>query len=422
MNIALVIWQLDTYGGSIRQILEEARFLQKQGHTVDVFTYKVDKEKCFPEFISMVHVLAPQPISLKQIFYNQSDSLTKRIWAFLVNEVVQYLQVQAVGDVLALEHKKKHYDAINYHDHGVYRLAPRFTDTKNVWMMNDPPSFIDAKEKDASQYAQTFLMKLLAWVERKRTLAALTCMDTIVVLDERNKSIVQRHFGKDARIVRSGLSIDQKYRSYKSVSELKKEAVKKLQTRTKTKNADQIHILTTNIFFRHRRYEDLIEAANILVHEKKKNNVIFRIIGDPTPDMGYYHMIQSLVQKYALEKNVLFLGRVDEKELELQYQIADIFVFPNHNQTWGLSVFEAMLRGAAVVVSKTSGAHDVLTDGKNALLVSPKDPQDLANKLEYVVTKSDVRVKLSKSGHAFVIKHISWEKYASDMAQIFSQK
>ncbi|MBP9699690.1 glycosyltransferase family 4 protein [Candidatus Woesebacteria bacterium] len=402
MTIALVIWQLDTYGGSIRQILEEARYLQKQGHHVDIFAYRVDKAKCFPEFINEVNVIAARPIKISQEFYNQSDPILKRIRAFIRNEWVQLQQVRAIGDQIEIHHKKKQYDVINYHDHGVYRLTSRFPTVKNVWMMNDPPSFIDAKEKGASEYAQTTLMRVLAWIERIRTNRALVHMDTIVVLDERNKDIVQRHFKKSAMIVKSGLSIP---------NDLKQFLVKKKHKK--------IQLLTTNIFFRHRRYEDLIEAANILIHQYKVKNVDFHIVGDPAPDMGYFQLIEQLVKEYGLGSYVKFLGKVSEAELEREYREADVFVFPNHNQTWGLSVFEACLRGCAVLVSKTAGAHDVLTDGKNALFIEPKNPSHLAKQLERIITDAKLRNSIAKAGHTFVLKNISWSHYAKDMDTIF---
>ncbi len=402
LNIALVIWQLDTYGGSIRQILEEARYLQKQGHRVDVFAYRVDKEKCFPEFINEINVIAAKPIAISQEFYNQSDPILKRIRAFLRNEWVQLQQVQAIGNQIEIQHKKRAYDVINYHDHGVYRLSTRFPTGKNVWMMNDPPSFIDAKEKGASEYAQTTLMKVLAWVEKIRTNIALKEMDTIVVLDERNKEIVQRHFGKTAKVIKSGLSIP---------SDLKQMPVKKKRK--------SIQLLTTNIFFRHRRYEDLIEAAHILINKRKVKNVAFHIVGDPAPDMGYFKMIQGLVQRYGLTSYITFLGKVTEAILEREYREADVFVFPNHNQTWGLSVFEASLRGCAVLVSKTAGAHDVLSDGKNAIFIQPKNPSHLAKQLERVITDEKLRNSIAKAGYNFVRKNISWTQYAKDMESIF---
>lgn len=402
MNIALVIWQLDTYGGSIRQILEEARYLQKQGHHVDVFAYRVDKAKCFPEFINEVNVIPAHPISLSQEFYNQSDPILKRMKAFIRNEWVQLKQVQAIGDQIELHHKKHPYDVINYHDHGVYRLTSRFPSVKNVWMMNDPPSFIDAKEKGASEYAQTTLMQVLAWIEKKRTNSALERMDTIVVLDERNKDIVRRHFGKSAIVVRSGLSIP---------SDLKKLLIKKQHKK--------IQLLTTNIFFRHRRYEDLIEAANILIHTHKVKNVEFHIVGDPAPDMGYFQLIEKMVANYDLQSYVKFLGKVSEAQLEREYREANVFVFPNHNQTWGLSVFEACLRGCAVLVSKTAGAHDVLTDGKNALFIEPKNPVHLASQLKKIISDHKLRNSIAKTGHSFVLKHISWSHYAKNMDTIF---
>ena len=46
--------------------------------------------------------------------------------------------------------------------------------------------------------------------------------------------------------------------------------------------------------------------------------------------------------------------------------MADVFVLPSLNETWGLSVNEAMVCGCAVLLSSTIGsAPDLVTDGFN---------------------------------------------------------
>jgi glycosyltransferase involved in cell wall biosynthesis len=43
---------------------------------------------------------------------------------------------------------------------------------------------------------------------------------------------------------------------------------------------------------------------------------------------------------------------------------------------------EAMRRDKAVVVTTVAGINDYVSDGQDALLVKPKDPVDLCNRLE----------------------------------------
>jgi len=98
-----------------------------------------------------------------------------------------------------------------------------------------------------------------------------------------------------------------------------------------------------------------------------------------------------------------------------------VFVFPNHLQSWGLAVFEAMASGLPVVVSKSAGASEVLTDGENALLVNPKNPGEIAKAIQSLIDNPDLYRTLSKNGRDFVEQNISWVKYTDQMEDVFKR-
>lgn len=52
-----------------------------------------------------------------------------------------------------------------------------------------------------------------------------------------------------------------------------------------------------------------------------------------------------------MDGKVSFLGRLSEKDLLAAYSRADVFLFPNAPQTWGLAVFEAMAMGCVPVIT-----------------------------------------------------------------------
>ena len=52
---------------------------------------------------------------------------------------------------------------------------------------------------------------------------------------------------------------------------------------------------------------------------------------------------------------------------------------------------------------------DILTDQQNALIVSQKSIEELANKLEQLLEDAPLREKLGKNGRIFVLQHYDWE-------------
>ena len=405
MKIAIVVWRLNISGGGQRQALEFANHLLQKGHKVDIFCCHLDKKNCYPELIRSLNVYSidpshanpPKPHSLKSLFDKHLKGLP-----------VHNQSLLKLTDLLKEYDLKKHYDIVNYQDEIVYQIAPFFEKVRNVWMMNDLPGLLDVKQRlmafqNISWGRKLRLYLYFVYTFYQHRFNLIKNIDKIVVLDYRNQKLVKKYFNRKAYVVRSGIDL------------AKFSFDRSFQIPKKTYN-----ILVTNIFFPHRRYEDVIEALNILVNSWKIENVQVRIVGKKETDLNYYNRICSLIEKYKLSDRITILGAVSEKELVAEYQIADFFVFPNHNQTWGLSVFEAMLSGCVALVSRGAGAHEVLTDNQNALLFEPRSPLQIAEKIKELIQKPELIEKIARCGQRFVSENLSWEKYTAEMLEVFS--
>ena len=87
----------------------------------------------------------------------------------------------------------------------------------------------------------------------------------------------------------------------------------------------------------------------------------------------------------------------------------------------GASVLShAMQMGKPVVVTNTAGMDDYVSDGYNALLVEPRDPVDLRDKLELLLADSNLRAQLRQAGYDTARKHNAYT-FAEELAQIITQ-
>ena len=393
-NIAIVKWTLEISGGGDRQALELAYQLQKKGYNVDVFALNIDKKNCYPDLIKKLSTYSVPKQKQTEILELSKYSLPLKLFYFIPNIFRKRKNLLALKDVIKQQDKKKQYDVINYHEGEVPTIAQYFKEKKNVWMLND--LFIEGNNA-----IETIALKF------DNVVTALyfnRFIDTIVVLDNQNKKIIKKHLYSYATVIRSGLDQNKFYK--KRLYKAKK----------------QLSILATGIFFPHRRYEDLIEGMHIAIHKMNIKDIKLNIIGQAKTNQEYFNKIVSLIQKYNLKNNIRLLGGVSEKELISQYQKADIFVFPNSPQTWGLAVFEAMIAGCVAIVSKGAGAHEVLTNNKDALLVDPKSPEQIAKAIKKIAKDTKFRKKIATNGQDFVKESISWERYASQMIEIFKNK
>lgn len=401
MKVAIVINELNIKGGAQRQALELAANLQKMGITVDVFSRSFDSNICYTYLTKNINIYSLEGNKTNPMNLRDFDSFVVKSAKIIYNMFYFKKVNKSLVELIKIRSQEiSGYDVINYHDDMV-SIVNYFPSIKSVWMMNDLPTVLIDYERNPLGF-RNITKKIALFVSSIWFKCLIRRVDRVIVLDKRNKHLVKKYFGKIANVVRSGVDI-KKF----DLININKKTLNKLPT-----------VLAVNIFYRYRRYEDVIEALNILINIKKVK-IQLNIIGKQDTDLDYFKSIRKLVHKYRLEKFVNFLGVVSETQLLKEYKNADIFVFPNHNQTWGLSVFEAMLNYCACVVSKSSGAHEVLRNEYNALLVNPRNPNELSEKIYTFIMKPNLRRKIAINGHDFVRSNLSWYKYSREMLNHF---
>ena len=109
-----------------------------------------------------------------------------------------------------------------------------------------------------------------------------------------------------------------------------------------------------------------------------------------------YDEVLKQVNALDLEKDVLFLGRVESGLLPVLYSGARLFAYPSIYEGFGLPVLEAMACGAPVVTSNTSSLPEVVGDA--ALLVDPYDVKQIAEAMIQLLTDDDLSAVLRQRG------------------------
>ena len=96
--------------------------------------------------------------------------------------------------------------------------------------------------------------------------------------------------------------------------------------------------------------------------------------------------LEETVKRHQL-KDVRFAGFRNQGELPAFYALADIFVLPSINETWGLVINEAMNAGCAIITTEQVGsAADLVRNNENGFVLKARDFQALANALRTCLT------------------------------------
>lgn len=80
------------------------------------------------------------------------------------------------------------------------------------------------------------------------------------------------------------------------------------------------------------------------------------------------------------------------------YNDQAVFLLPSHFEGWGLTGVEAMSCGAALVVTDNGGSRDYAIDEQTALVMPPKQPQQLANAVIRLLENQRLRIRLALTG------------------------
>ncbi len=112
-----------------------------------------------------------------------------------------------------------------------------------------------------------------------------------------------------------------------------------------------------------------------------------------------------------LDNDIFVLGSVPEDRMRSLYNSADVFVFPSIKEGWGLVVLEAMAASVPIIASNIEPMTEYLIDEENALLISPMDYDDLAQKIMILLDNQDLQAHFVKKG-LNTAKMYSWENAA----------
>ncbi len=96
---------------------------------------------------------------------------------------------------------------------------------------------------------------------------------------------------------------------------------------------------------------------------------------------------------------VEFLGRVSDDEKLQLFRTADVYTSPaTGRESFGIVLLEAMAAGAPIVASDIHGYKGVVRRGREALLVPPHEPKELAAAIERLLGDRELAAQMSANG------------------------
>jgi glycosyltransferase involved in cell wall biosynthesis len=161
-----------------------------------------------------------------------------------------------------------------------------------------------------------------------------------------------------------------------------------------------------------KNYGRLIEAFGRLLSATHDRSLSLVVAGGK----GWlYDSIFDSARRLGLQKEVVFVGYVDDNDLPALYSLAELFVFPSLYEGFGLPVLEAMACGTPVICSEASSLPEVAGDA--ALMVDPLDVDGWAQAMGQVLNDGGLRQTMIGRG-MIRASSFSWERAARELQRV----
>jgi len=235
---------------------------------------------------------------------------------------------------------------------------------------------------------------------------ALARFKRIIAVSNYTKSLAVKAGVRDSKINVIHNSCDEKFFFYGK----DKDTVRKKHN---FRSDDRIILFVGNLI-RRKGLSLLIESLNLL--RSTIPNFIALIVGQGEDLQN----LKSMVNKYGLNRNVIFYGRISITELSDLYNVADVFVLPSTSEGHSVALLEAMASGLAIVASDIEGNKESVEDGVNGLLFKNADRRELAEKLANVLIDQNLKEMLSIKSSETYLKKFSTKIQIDSYLKIYS--
>lgn len=186
-------------------------------------------------------------------------------------------------------------------------------------------------------------------------------------------------------------------------------------------------ILTFGFLSPNKGLEYVIRALPLVLDEHPE--IVYLIVGITHPNEKknrgeqYREFLLEEARRLGCEKNVFFHNQFFTTEELLRYlEAADIYITPylNPDQITSGTLSYALGCGKAIISTSYLYAKEVIGEGKKGVLVEFRNPQDIANKISFLLENPEEKRKLERESYKFGSR-ITWQQVSHRYLLLFSR-
>ncbi|TYL37233.1 hypothetical protein CV102_18130 [Natronococcus pandeyae] len=181
-----------------------------------------------------------------------------------------------------------------------------------------------------------------------------------------------------------------------------------------TYNQDQVHVLFLSNFHKRKGVSETVDAIDNLLQSSSTNSVNLEI--SFAGDGKYKSEIIELSQRHDC---VEYHGFVTGEEKISLINNSTIFLLPTYSEGFPSAIIEAMAGGNAIITTDVSGIPEVIIDGKNGMIIEPRNSEDILEALEHLITSPDNVLEMAKRNRKDAVSNHDWETMTQSLLGLY---
>src|SRR3989344_893292 len=197
---------------------------------------------------------------------------------------------------------------------------------------------------------------------------------------------------------------------HNGIETYKLDLLSKEESRTKLGlPGDKYIVGTIANFYPAKGLEYLIRTA---YYFQDNDDIVFVIIGDGR-EREY---LESIIHELGLEKKFLLPGQVPDAYKYLP--AFDTFVLSSVKEGFPWTLIEAMAAKLPIVATRVGAVPEIIEDHKNGILVDPRDPEAIADKIKEVINTARLQKELGIQAHQTVLFKFELDRMVKQIEEL----
>lgn len=165
-----------------------------------------------------------------------------------------------------------------------------------------------------------------------------------------------------------------------------------------------------------------LKGMELLVHTAAQmetgDDVRVIVVGGDVNGGQEVDRLKKMAKKLNVEDVFDFVGRVEQEELPLYYNAADVCVVPSYYESFGLAALESMACGTPVVAARVGGLSTIVQHGRTGYLKSWRCPEAFANSLEMIISSDRLKQSMGLAARRRA-EGMGWDQVAGDIRGVY---